>query len=122
MFTGLVQQLAGVVELISAAPGMRLVIGVRSDVSETKDPITDASLPGAALLAGAAVGDSIAINGCCLTVVGVEDGRVSFDAGPETLSAPTWANWSPGVWSISKHRLAWAIRSAGIWSPAISMG
>jgi riboflavin synthase len=96
MFTGLVQQLAGVVELISAAPGMRLVIGVRSDVNETKDPITDASLPGAALLAGAAVGDSIAINGCCLTVVGVEDGRVSFDAGPETLQRTNLGELVPG--------------------------
>jgi riboflavin synthase len=31
------------------------------------------------------VGDSVAINGCCLTAVGVEDGELSFDAVRETL-------------------------------------
>jgi riboflavin synthase len=71
MFTGLVQQLAEVVELIAAPPGMRLVIETQSDKG-LFDRIT--------------IGDSIAINGCCLTVVQVEDERLSFDAGPETLA------------------------------------
>jgi riboflavin synthase len=70
MFTGLVQHLAEVVELIAATPGVRLVIGTQSDHG-LFDKIT--------------IGDSIAINGCCLTVVKVEDERLSFDAGPETL-------------------------------------
>ena len=70
MFTGLVQQLAEVVELIAAPPGMRLVIGTKSDHG-LFDRIT--------------IDDSIAINGCCLTVVKVEGERLSFDAGPETL-------------------------------------
>lgn len=35
---------------------------------------------------GAAIGDSIAINGCCLTVIEVADERLSFEAGPETLA------------------------------------
>jgi riboflavin synthase len=33
----------------------------------------------------AAVGDSISISGCCLTVVAVEDGLLRFEAVPETL-------------------------------------
>lgn len=34
----------------------------------------------------AAIGDSIAINGCCLTVVANEGESLSFEAGPETLA------------------------------------
>ena len=34
----------------------------------------------------AALGDSIAIDGVCLTVVAVEPGRLSFDVVPETVS------------------------------------
>ena len=37
------------------------------------------------VLEGSRVGDSIACNGCCLTVVGVEDGFVTFDVLDETL-------------------------------------
>jgi riboflavin synthase len=48
------------------------------------------------LFAGAAVGDSIAINGCCLTVVGVEHGQLSFDAGPETLQRTNLGELLPG--------------------------
>jgi riboflavin synthase len=36
--------------------------------------------------AEAALGDSIAIDGVCLTVVGSADGRLSFDVVPETLA------------------------------------
>jgi riboflavin synthase len=32
-----------------------------------------------------AVGDSVAVNGVCLTAVAVEDGTLAFDAVPETL-------------------------------------
>jgi len=31
------------------------------------------------------IGDSVALNGCCLTVVAVETTRLVFDVGPETL-------------------------------------
>ena len=31
------------------------------------------------------IGDSIAVNGCCLTIVAVEGDCLAFDAGPETL-------------------------------------
>ncbi len=68
MFTGLVQALALVCDVQSQPPGKRLTI-------ESSEISLDAVL-----------GDSIAINGCCLTVVANQDGRLSFEAGPETLS------------------------------------
>jgi len=34
----------------------------------------------------AAVGDSVSVDGCCLTAVAVSDGRIVFDAVPETLA------------------------------------
>jgi riboflavin synthase len=68
MFTGLVQSLAEVVDVIAEPPGVRLVIREPSIAAEAK------------------TGDSIAINGCCLTVVGIDNDRLSFQAGEETLS------------------------------------
>jgi riboflavin synthase len=38
---------------------------------------------------GLGLGDSIAIDGCCLTVVGVAGDRLDFQAGEETLSKTT---------------------------------
>ncbi len=68
MFTGLVQALATVAQVIPAGPGKRLTIEAPS------------------LAKAAAIGDSIAVNGCCLTVVEIADALLSFEAGPETLS------------------------------------
>ncbi|RIK85857.1 MAG: riboflavin synthase [Planctomycetota bacterium] len=68
MFTGLVESLAPVRRLISEGPGARLVIAEERIAARTH------------------VGDSIAINGCCLTAVQVEGAEMSFEAGPETLA------------------------------------
>lgn len=68
MFTGIVESLGAVEDLIVEPPGVRLRI-----------------LTGA-VTEGAAIGDSIAINGCCLTVVGIDGQSLSFQAGEETLS------------------------------------
>jgi riboflavin synthase len=35
------------------------------------------------------VGDSVAVNGCCLTAIAVDGGDISFDAVPETISRTT---------------------------------
>jgi len=68
MFTGLVESLGTVADLQPEPPAVRLSIsaGIVAD--------------------GASVGDSIAINGCCLTVVAVDGALLSFQAGAETLS------------------------------------
>jgi len=78
MFTGLVQSLATVKDIIPEGPGVRLVI---SD---------------SMIALRSAVGDSIAISGCCLTVVSVDDESLTFEAGPETLVRTTLGDLSPG--------------------------
>lgn len=41
------------------------------------------------------IGDSVAVNGCCLTVVGLEDG-LHFDLSPETLERTSLGDVNPG--------------------------
>jgi len=69
MFTGLVEGLGRLARLQPEGAALRLTIS-----------------PPAALLSGVAIGDSIAINGCCLTVVEISAEGWSFQAGPETLA------------------------------------
>jgi len=67
MFTGLVETLAMVTRLEPIGPGIGL--SVRSPL----------------VAEGTQIGDSIAINGCCLTVVEVRGDELTFEAGSETL-------------------------------------
>lgn len=68
VFTGLVESLAEVVALQPEAAGARLVISESEIASRTT------------------IGASIAINGCCLTVVAIDGPQLAFQAGEETLS------------------------------------
>lgn len=68
MFTGLVETMGHVHTLDPRTAGVRLVI--------------DAP----AIAEGIQIGDSIANNGCCLTVVQLNETLLGFDAGPETLA------------------------------------
>jgi riboflavin synthase len=68
MFTGLVQSLGTIRELGACGSGRTLVVEAPAVARHAK------------------LGDSIAINGCCLTVVAVDGDRLSFEAGPETLT------------------------------------
>lgn len=68
MFTGLVETMGTIAAVIDQPPGKRLSI----DVGE--------------LVQGTAIGDSICVNGCCLTVVSIDDRQLDFEAGSETLS------------------------------------
>jgi riboflavin synthase len=67
VFTGIVRELGRVEALERGAEGARL----RVHAPETA--------------AGAKVGDSVAVNGVCLTATAVENGMLAFDAVPETL-------------------------------------
>ena len=67
MFTGLVREVGRVVS-VTGDETVRLAIRAR----ETAD--------------GAALGDSVAVDGVCLTVVAVDGDAFAFDVVPETLS------------------------------------
>ncbi|MGD9634975.1 MAG: riboflavin synthase [Pirellulales bacterium] len=78
MFTGLVESLAEVAAVVPEPPGVRLVI---------REP----------RIAGeAAIGDSIALNGCCLTIVAIDGDTLAFQAGEETLSRTNLGELKPG--------------------------
>lgn len=68
MFTGLVEALGTVRAVVPEGPGVRMTIAE----------------PGVA--AAASLGASVAINGCCLTVVVLDGADMTFEAGAETLS------------------------------------
>ncbi|MDX1966712.1 MAG: riboflavin synthase [Planctomycetaceae bacterium] len=84
MFTGLVEGLG----TLSAT--VREVAGVRLEIA-----------PPANMLPGAAdnpcrIGDSVAINGCCLTVIANSGDVWAFQAGEETLSKTNLGSLAPG--------------------------
>jgi riboflavin synthase len=78
MFTGLVEELARVQSVEERPAGRRFWIAARR------------------VLEDAAVGDSIACSGCCLTAVAVEPERFAVEAVPETLRLTTLGDWRPG--------------------------
>ena len=73
MFTGLVEALGTVRSLTAEGDAKRLVVEVPSEFLEGASP-------------SKRLGDSVAINGCCLTVVTVDGVWWSFQAGHETLA------------------------------------
>lgn len=78
MFTGLVETMGEIVEMVDDPPGKRL--RVRSEL----------------IASDVALGDSICINGCCLTVVAREGEVMDFEAGQETLSRTNLGTLEPG--------------------------
>ena len=71
MFTGIVRELGVVVEAEEAGGGRALAVRAPATASRTR------------------VGDSIAIDGCCLTATEVADGTIRFQAVPETIARST---------------------------------
>lgn len=88
MFTGLIQSLGTVVEVAERPPGKRLVVQAESTGREVR------------------IGDSVAMNGCCLTAVEVSRDRWAFEAGPETLGRTNLGELAAGMqvnleWSLA---------------------
>jgi riboflavin synthase len=54
-------------------------------------------LRAAATAANAAIGDSVALDGCCLTVTRIAGAVLCFDAVPETLAKTTLGRLRPGA-------------------------
>lgn len=67
MFTGLIEDLGEVISIIDSAQGVDIVI--RSDV----------------VFEDAALGDSIAVDGVCLTISALDENQGTFGLAPETL-------------------------------------
>ena len=78
MFTGIVRERGRVVSLAGGDDGLHIEI----EAPET-----------AAL---SAIGDSVDVNGCCLTATAVQDGRFSVTAIPESLARSTLGALSEG--------------------------
>lgn len=79
MFTGLIQGLGEVAGLHSLGGDLRLRIAV-------------GSLP----FRGVELGESIAVSGCCLTVVEHDDVSFAADVSTETLACTTLGGWRIG--------------------------
>jgi riboflavin synthase len=83
VFTGIVEEVGTLVvrEDLSGPEGGAAVLQIRAD----------------RVLQDVALGDSIAVNGVCLTVTGVEDGVWSTDVMAETLSRSSLGTVTPGA-------------------------
>jgi riboflavin synthase len=78
VFTGIIRELGRVAELNGSDDGVRLTLDAPATAALTAE------------------GDSVALDGVCLTAVSVAGGRIAFDAVPETLKRTTLARLTEG--------------------------
>lgn len=79
MFTGIIESL-GAISMIRSSGRTGKRLAVETDIK----------------LDGTAIGDSIAVNGACLTVVEIDRKRFDVDVSPETLDKTTLGNAKTG--------------------------
>ena len=79
MFTGIIEETGTVRTITSRSAGTALCIRAEK------------------VLEGTAVGDSIAVNGVCLTVTSLSDGAFTADVMPETVRLTSLARLFPGA-------------------------
>lgn len=79
MFTGLIESLGTLQELQRGAAGGKVTIATGLPLTEVR------------------IGDSIAVNGACLTVIALGTGRFSADVSTETLECTTLGSLSRGA-------------------------
>ena len=91
MFTGIVEE----VGTVAGLEGQRLTIAAGKVLEDVK------------------LGDSIAVNGACLTVVDFEPSRFSVELAPETLKRTSFGNWAPGSQVNLERPLAVSDRLGG---------
>lgn len=83
MFTGLVEVAGAVLDILDEAAGRRIaVLWPGLDRNGGPDAVR--------------VGDSVAVNGCCLTLVARDRDALVFQAGPETLRRTNLGTVAPG--------------------------
>jgi riboflavin synthase len=78
MFTGLIEEVGRVLKIEVWGPSARIAIAASFPPNEVR------------------IGDSIAVNGACLTVVEKGSGAFTFDASPETISRTSFRNLRSG--------------------------
>src|SRR5258708_4127287 len=79
MFTGIIEETGSVEKFAQSSDAWKLVIRAK------------------AALAGVALGDSIAVNGCCLTVTEFDSERLFFDVLEETRRLTNFDALKPGA-------------------------
>ena len=79
MFTGIVEEMGAVTSLEQTLGGVRLTILASTVLADLK------------------LGDSVSINGACLTVVAQNERSFAVDVSPETLSVTTLGRLTGGV-------------------------
>jgi len=78
MFTGIIQEVGKVTKIEKSPTGLTLFIEIKKIIENKK------------------IGDSIAVNGACLTIVEIKDNNVRFDVIEETLSKTNLKNLEIG--------------------------
>jgi riboflavin synthase len=74
MFTGLIEELGVVASFVRGAQSAKLIVAVSKELTTAK------------------VGESIAVNGVCLTVTAIRRNFIEFDLSLETINKSTLAN------------------------------
>ncbi len=95
MFTGLVEELGEVRSVDPVGDGVRIRIAARTVVEDAE------------------IGSSIAVNGCCLTVVELDPDGFAADAVPETLRRTALGALGPGAPVNLERSLAAGDRMGG---------
>ena len=78
MFTGLVEKTGSISAVQTTDKGAKIIIDI---------PFSDEL----------SIGDSVAINGCCLTVSAIDKGQTSFDLLAQTLKVTALNELNPGL-------------------------
>ncbi len=93
MFTGIIEATGVLETLRRTAESGRLVVRL----PDSGLPDSGAPEPGAPEIAGALKpGSSLAVNGCCLTVVELGNGSIEMDLSGETLQRTAFGEMKPG--------------------------
>jgi riboflavin synthase len=102
MFTGIIEQVGRIESLQSSADGGTL----RIHIPAATDPNSSVAL-------GMKLGDSISVNGCCLTVTKFDEHHFSADLSGETLYRTNFGEKKPGDFVNLERPLAAGARLGG---------
>src|SRR5579872_374825 len=79
MFTGIVREVGEIAAITGGPEGIRIEIEAPATAKAT------------------AVGDSVSVDGCCLTAVSLDQGTIAFDAVAETLARTSLGSLAVGT-------------------------